>query len=152
MLRGSLAAVSVFLCLLYPSILASQWSNQLKPCSANGLGQVRFLLSKVQDLEWLDCRLYTPTMEDYQQNCPSSTLSCFAAETNVLIAEWTTATLLKKRTLVSILGHLASRFNQTEGSECHQCEFHKEEEAKMFLNTLSSVLERMNFEHCKSSR
>ncbi|XP_038549922.1 interleukin 15, like isoform X9 [Micropterus salmoides] len=94
----------------------------------------------------VDCRLYTPTIDDYQ-NCPSSTLKCFADEIKVLIEEWSTVGKIPCFTLNISLTTLASKFNQTE-SECRQCELFREEEAENFLKGLQLTLEMMNSQHC----
>ncbi|XP_076002198.1 interleukin 15, like [Genypterus blacodes] len=144
MLRGRPALANVYLCLIFLPVL----TLQVLRCSHDSLSQVNGLSDKVKDLEGLECRLYTPTKEDYQI-CPSSTLSCFAAETDVLIKEWGTVISLPKLKVASSLRTLASRFNQTAELDCRQCELHKEEEADTFLGSLRSVLEMMNV-NCSS--
>ncbi|XP_041796936.1 interleukin 15, like isoform X3 [Chelmon rostratus] len=142
MLRGRLALVSVHLCFFCLSALMPQPAANV--CTKDIMKNVQFLIN-TSDLV-LDCRLYTPTINDYQQNCPSATMKCFAAEISVLMEEWETIPYhgfgLDKK-----LEKLAKLLNQTE-SECHQCEFFKEQNAEKFLNNLHSTLQRMNSEHC----
>ncbi|KAF0030947.1 hypothetical protein F2P81_017678 [Scophthalmus maximus] len=87
----------------------------------------------------LKSRLYTPTMADFQQNCPSSTLKCFAAEVKVLDDEWKT----RRLNVSHMLEVLAASFNQAE-SGCRQCECFDEETAEEFLKVLLSTLQNAN--------
>ncbi|XP_038549917.1 interleukin 15, like isoform X5 [Micropterus salmoides] len=159
MLRGRPAFASVYLCFVcLLSLLPSQLAA--KPCTRDILKQVKFLVKLAPSLDggWtdgknpaiitksVDCRLYTPTIDDYQ-NCPSSTLKCFADEIKVLIEEWSTVGKIPCFTLNISLTTLASKFNQTE-SECRQCELFREEEAENFLKGLQLTLEMMNSQHC----
>ncbi|XP_045930887.1 interleukin 15, like isoform X2 [Micropterus dolomieu] len=144
MLRGRPAFASVYLCLVcLLSLLPPQLAA--KPCTRDILRQVKVLVKLAPSLS-VDCRLYTPTIDDYQ-NCPSSTLKCFADEIKVLIEEWRTVRILPRFTLNISLTTLASKFNQTE-SECRQCELFREEEAENFLKGLQLTLEMMNSQHC----
>ncbi|XP_038549919.1 interleukin 15, like isoform X7 [Micropterus salmoides] len=144
MLRGRPAFASVYLCFVcLLSLLPSQLAA--KPCTRDILKQVKFLVKLAPSLS-VDCRLYTPTIDDYQ-NCPSSTLKCFADEIKVLIEEWSTVGKIPCFTLNISLTTLASKFNQTE-SECRQCELFREEEAENFLKGLQLTLEMMNSQHC----
>ncbi|XP_038549918.1 interleukin 15, like isoform X6 [Micropterus salmoides] len=145
MLRGRPAFASVYLCFVcLLSLLPSQLAA--KPCTRDILKQVKFLVKLAPSLKSVDCRLYTPTIDDYQ-NCPSSTLKCFADEIKVLIEEWSTVGKIPCFTLNISLTTLASKFNQTE-SECRQCELFREEEAENFLKGLQLTLEMMNSQHC----
>ncbi|KAM4627697.1 interleukin 15, like [Polymixia lowei] len=58
------------------------------PCSFETVTVIQEVMGNVKKMNSLDSRLYTPTLEDYQQKCPSSTLNCFAKEANVLHLEW----------------------------------------------------------------
>ncbi|XP_076592035.1 interleukin 15, like isoform X2 [Chaetodon auriga] len=143
MLRGSLALVSVHLCFFCLSALMPQPAT--KVCTKDIMNNVQFLINNTSDL-LLDCRLYTPTISDYQQKCPSSTMKCFADEVKVLIEEWETVPYRGFRLNIK-LEKLAKSLNQTE-SECLQCEFFKEQKAEKFLNDLHSTLQSMNSQHC----
>ncbi|XP_044057489.1 interleukin 15, like isoform X3 [Siniperca chuatsi] len=145
MLRGRRALVSVYLCFVCLLSLTAQ--PAAKPCTQDIIKRVKFLIIKAPDL-WLHCRLYTPTIDDFQQNCPSSTLKCFANEIKVLIEEWETVQGI--HSLKIRLEKLASLFNQTE-SECRQCELLEEKEAEVFLKGLHGTLEMMNSQHCHST-
>ncbi|XP_038549914.1 interleukin 15, like isoform X2 [Micropterus salmoides] len=66
MLRGRPAFASVYLCFVcLLSLLPSQLAA--KPCTRDILKQVKFLVKLAPSLKSVDCRLYTPTIDDYQK-------------------------------------------------------------------------------------
>uniref|UniRef100_A0A3Q3MXF4 Interleukin n=1 Tax=Mastacembelus armatus TaxID=205130 RepID=A0A3Q3MXF4_9TELE len=145
MLRGRSTVVSVFLC--FVCLLAQKPQPPARLCTNDILRRVRGLVSKAPALEWLGCRLYTPTIDDYEQKCPSSTLKCLADEIQVLTGEWGKLDKLKRLNLHNNLRTLAWLVNQTE-SGCRQCELFKEENAERFLNDLCKILHYMNSKNC----
>ncbi|XP_050921557.1 interleukin 15, like isoform X3 [Lates calcarifer] len=152
MLTGRPALATVLLCLVCLLALKPQPAAAAAAairCTRDIIKWVGELIKKTSDL-WLDCRLYTPTIQDYQQNCPSSTLKCFADEVKVLVKEWETVGVVGFRNLkLNIkLEILASRFNQTE-SECRQCELLKVQNATVFLEDLRSTLQIINTDFCR---
>ncbi|XP_044057491.1 interleukin 15, like isoform X5 [Siniperca chuatsi] len=64
MLRGRRALVSVYLCFVCLLSLTAQ--PAAKPCTQDIIKRVKFLIIKAPDLKWLHCRLYTPTIDDFQ--------------------------------------------------------------------------------------
>ncbi|XP_078103293.1 interleukin 15, like isoform X5 [Sander vitreus] len=100
--------------------------------------------------EKLNCSLYTPTDQDFEQTCPKSALKCFANETKVLIQEWEDVNfrvVRPYRNLSKKLEILSAKLNQSE-SECRQCEFLNEQNAETFLKQLKSTVEMMNRLYC----
>ncbi|XP_036942077.1 interleukin 15, like isoform X1 [Acanthopagrus latus] len=140
MLTGSLALASVHLCLACLLVLPSQ----SKLCSKDVFSTVHILLQSDPNSTCSGCRLYTPSIEDYKQRCPRSTMMCFANESKVLIEEWDD---YRGPRLDRKLGKLAQWLKQPE-SECRQCEFQKEETAGKFLADLLKTLQMMNSQHC----
>lgn len=113
-------------------------------CSRDLIAGVKHLQQEAPNKKSLYCSLYTPTIQDYE-NCPRTTLKCFASEMDVLIDEWEvkpTGQHLRKK-----LVKLAMRFSQVE-SGCPQCEVLKEENATTFLERLRSTLETINSQYC----
>ncbi|XP_067451668.1 interleukin 15, like isoform X3 [Thunnus thynnus] len=141
MLRGRPTLASVLLCCICLPVLTQ--GNKPKPCSRDSIRHVNKLINDKDLL--LDCMLYTPTTGDYKQNCPRSTLNCFADEVNVLIEE-SNKNIAAQR-LYGMLKALAGRIDQSE-SECLQCESHKEEKVEKFLSDLLEILKQNNSEHC----
>ncbi|XP_056139821.1 interleukin 15, like isoform X1 [Lampris incognitus] len=164
-----------FLCLICLDIFAAMRTHGRPGCGFETTQLVGELIQRVQEMEAFDSRLYTPTLDDYE-NCPRSTLSCFAKEAYVLNLEWpTNAPLLQpaNRTtprrvagrtaahglrapdqgasLARRLGGLGQQLQQTDRGRCEQCEAHAEEEVKVFLGRLYEVLQRINSEICSSS-
>ncbi|XP_062274623.1 interleukin 15, like [Scomber scombrus] len=135
---------TVLLCFICLPTLTPQQSS-LTPCSQEGIIHVNNLLNSTLNMNRLGCKLYTPTVIDYE-NCPRDTLKCFADEVKVIILELNTVPEVTRR-LYSILNSLSKRFNESK-SACPQCECHKEEKAEIFLRNLLKTLQRMNNEHC----
>ncbi|CAJ1066263.1 interleukin 15%2C like [Xyrichtys novacula] len=100
--------------------------------------KVRYFINNAP-MELLDCRLYTPTINDYQ-NCPQTTMKCFADEVKVLIEEWETVKDAHVIRLDKMLKQLATKLPQT-ASECRQCELLQEEKAEKFLEYLERTLQ-----------
>ncbi|XP_059187883.1 interleukin 15, like isoform X4 [Centropristis striata] len=144
LLRGRIAVASAYLCFVCLLAVVSQPVS--RPCSKDIIKRVKSLIEKEPQLRWLDCRLYTPTVEDFRQNCPRSTLKCFADELQVLIEEWDLHRL-KKLKLNTRVENLALTLNQTD-PECLQCELLKEENAKKFLQSLQETIEMANLRGC----
>ncbi|XP_059187885.1 interleukin 15, like isoform X6 [Centropristis striata] len=143
LLRGRIAVASAYLCFVCLLAVVSQPVS--RPCSKDIIKRVKSLIEKEPQLRWLDCRLYTPTVEDFR-NCPRSTLKCFADELQVLIEEWDLHRL-KKLKLNTRVENLALTLNQTD-PECLQCELLKEENAKKFLQSLQETIEMANLRGC----
>ncbi|XP_035477934.1 interleukin 15, like isoform X2 [Scophthalmus maximus] len=134
MLRGRPALVMVILCQV--CLLAPKSAAGLR--SLDVIKRVQLLIREAPKKVSLKSRLYTPTMADFQ-NCPSSTLKCFAAEVKVLDDEWKT----RRLNVSHMLEVLAASFNQAE-SGCRQCECFDEETAEEFLKVLLSTLQNAN--------
>ncbi|XP_061576453.1 interleukin 15, like isoform X2 [Cololabis saira] len=136
----------VFLCSL--GLLAAMAT---KPCSRDIITRVESLNATVQ--MYSDCRLYTPTIQDYKK-CPKAALTCFASEVKVLTQELEIlgrAEKSRRKNINSELKRLAQMFNQEE-SECRLCEVLQEENAPRFLENLFLSLEMMNRQHCRTVR
>nr|CDM74103.1 Interleukin-15 like [Oncorhynchus mykiss] len=116
-------------------------------CSKELPGIVRKCIEEVHKMESFDCRLYTPTLADYQQKCPTSTLICFEKEVNVLVLESGNKSSPIYKPKLSI--RLKSLIKQKEGANCPDCEAHRERAAKDFLTTLQTILEWMNDQGCR---
>ncbi|XP_042269124.1 interleukin 15, like isoform X3 [Thunnus maccoyii] len=140
MLRGRPTLASVLLCCICLPVLTQ--GNKPKLCSLDSITRVNKLINDKDLL--LDCMLYTPTTGDYKQNCPRSTLDCFADEVNVLFEESNNNKVARLR---GMLKTLAGHIDQSE-SECLQCESHKEEKVEKFLSDLLEILKQNNSEHC----
>ncbi|XP_072249015.1 interleukin 15, like [Leuresthes tenuis] len=143
MLRGGSALVSVVVfsvCLLAVPLQ--------KPCSQDIILRVKLLRDKAAAERLMDCRLYTPTIQDYE-NCPVSTLKCYAAEIQVLTEELELSGLKRflTRKVNVQLKKLASLINQKE-SECRQCELFTENNVTTFLADLLSTLNMVNSQYC----
>ncbi|XP_063349657.1 interleukin 15, like isoform X1 [Pelmatolapia mariae] len=140
--RPALVSVFVFLCSV--NIIAITQ----KPCSRDLYVQIESLKEKVSNISkklQLNCSLYTPTMEDYEQICPRTMMQCFASEMIVLVNEWELEPKWKKLNI--LLNRLASRINQT-ASKCRRCEVMKEENATTFLENLLWTVEKTNSDYC----
>ncbi|XP_031429150.1 interleukin 15, like isoform X4 [Clupea harengus] len=92
----------------------------------------------------LDCRLYTPTVDDYKI-CTLSTLNCFAEEVKVLDMEIEDRTLrvvfaLRKR-LKKLTLNINEKLKNKTQIQCPPCEIHTEQAAAVFLEALNSVLQ-----------
>ncbi|XP_035390191.1 interleukin 15, like isoform X2 [Electrophorus electricus] len=109
----------------------------LPVCSIEAVEMVKSFL-KLHPMELYDCKLYTPTLNHYE-NCSKSMLTCFAKEARVLIEE----TQKKFSALPRMLLGLRIRL-QDKMKTCPDCEVYKEEKAEIFLNTLLNVLQMMN--------
>ncbi|KAK9520406.1 hypothetical protein VZT92_020294 [Zoarces viviparus] len=138
MLRGRSALARVCLCLV--CLLGPAAELQ----SRDLLKQVQTLIGIAPQLNDSGCWLYTPTAQDYEK-CPSSSLTCFSEEVQVLIDEWANAGVIKKGRfrLKRGLRLLAVKLKKTE-SECSRCELFPEEEAKTFLSKLKETIQKMN--------
>ncbi|XP_070685786.1 interleukin 15, like isoform X3 [Pempheris klunzingeri] len=148
MLRRRLALASVYLCLVC-MLAPTPQPIAANLCTKDIIKKVQTLIGKAPKL-WLDCRLYTPSPEDYEQNCPSSTMKCFADELKVLIQEWETIGAIHGFRFNTKVEKLASLLNQTK-PECLRCELLKEETAETFLKGLHLTLQMMNFVHCPAT-
>ncbi|XP_047248512.1 interleukin 15, like isoform X3 [Girardinichthys multiradiatus] len=89
MLRGSSALVSVFLCsvCLVVVLTRSPAPSKKRPCSKDIIIKVTSLKKSLLNQTLVNCTLYTPTIEDYKQKCPSAAFKCFADEMIVLSEE-----------------------------------------------------------------
>ncbi|XP_068174316.1 interleukin 15, like isoform X2 [Antennarius striatus] len=144
MLRRRLTLASVLLCLSCLFSLTAQLQTRI--CARDLIPRVQSLQAR-SDLMSLDCRLYTPAIEDYMR-CPSSTIKCFADEVEVLIQEWERVPHGGFKLDVK-LEQLASLLNETlEDSGCFQCELSREQRAEKFLEDLLSTLEAVNSQRC----
>uniref|UniRef100_A0A3Q0SVC5 Interleukin n=1 Tax=Amphilophus citrinellus TaxID=61819 RepID=A0A3Q0SVC5_AMPCI len=133
MQRGRPALVSVFLSFVCIITVSSRF------CSKDLVVRVR----------QASCLCHLSFILSLQQNCPWTTMKCFASEMDVLIDEWEVRPTFQR--LRNQLGKLAKRFNQaceTVESGCPQCEVLKEENATTFLESLLSTLENINSQHC----
>ncbi|XP_041851171.1 interleukin 15, like [Melanotaenia boesemani] len=148
MLSGRSALASVFLCSVCLVVLPQQPAGKIR-CSRDLFKQVDTIKKIVTDKDWLDCKLYSPTVQDVKHNCSSSTLRCFAAEMNVLTMELVDSGLkYDLRMKISRgLERLAKLLEQTE-SACRQCEFFTEKNATMFLEDLVLTLKAIYEKHC----
>ncbi|KAK2846550.1 hypothetical protein Q5P01_009549 [Channa striata] len=145
MLRGTLSLVSVFLC--FVRLLALTRHPVDRRCTHDLIPRVQTLIARARTLKGLDSRLYTPNITDHEQKCPSSALKCFAAEVQVLTAEWEEFGVRQDLHVDKLLRSLAKKFKQAE-SNCLQCELLQEENAEKFLNCLLSTLQQMNSLYC----
>ncbi|XP_049923437.1 interleukin 15, like isoform X1 [Epinephelus moara] len=147
MLRGRLALASVYLC--FVCLLGLTLQLPAKPCANDIFAKLEALVGEVHNLEGLNCTLYTPTTEDFKQNCPKSTLKCLAEEVKVLTEELEAFNVpgMHEFPLIKNLRRLAARIKKTE-SNCPRCELLIEKEAKLFLKDLHTILEMMNFSNC----
>nr|XP_046171418.1 interleukin 15, like isoform X1 [Oncorhynchus gorbuscha] len=104
-----------------------------------------FIKEEVHKMESFDCRLYTPTLADYKQKCPRSTLTCFTTEVKVLMLQYgKRSSSLHQKRLTKRLTKLMSLIKQKDGANCPHCEVHREQAANDFLTTLLGILEWMN--------
>lgn len=139
MLKGRQGLASVFLCFFCLLTLLQQPALS---CYRDILNRVESL-SKAAPLNLLDCMLYTPTTNNYE-NCSKSALKCFAAEVKVVIQEWKTIEKLKRKwDLDTRLNEVAELLNQTN-TECFQCEQLTEKNATEFFRDLETYIKQMN--------
>ncbi|XP_041653912.1 interleukin 15, like isoform X2 [Cheilinus undulatus] len=140
MLTGRRGLASV--CLCFFCLLTLPQQPAALNCYRDILHRVK-TLSKVAPLNSLDCMLYTPAIDDYE-NCSKSALKCFAAEVTVIIQEWKTIEKVNRKwDLDEKLAEVADLLNQTN-PECLQCEQLKEENAKDFFRVLETFIQLMN--------
>ncbi|KAL7831805.1 hypothetical protein AOLI_G00293530 [Acnodon oligacanthus] len=125
--------------ILYFVVMVMRQAKCHSVCSSETVTEVKSLISKLARQELYDCRLYTPTLNDYEQNCSKSILTCFKKEATVLIGE---NKFLSKR-IIDML-HSLSKQLQDKGQTCPACEVYKEEQARTFLDTLLKTLQKMN--------
>ncbi|XP_043976703.1 interleukin 15, like [Gambusia affinis] len=145
MLRGGPALATVFLCSVC-LLAAPIQSRQKELCSLDRIKKV-MSLNKALPTQ-MDVSLYTPSVKDYQQKCPSAAMSCFADELSVLCEEMKVSGLsCTQQRLILSLRKLAEKLNKSE-SRCRQCELHPEESPKVFLGVLLEVLQQINAENC----
>lgn len=141
LLHNSMHFASLFLYLLI--ILTRQIKCQSR-CSKESVVMVKRIsreLSQVIN----DSMLYTPTLDDYEQNCSKSTLMCFALEVKVLFVEIQNVAKYRSHPLPRVLKTLTDML-QDKMKPCPDCEFYQEKRAETFLETLQDVLQRMNAE------
>ncbi|KAM4565942.1 interleukin 15, like isoform 2-T2 [Odontesthes bonariensis] len=143
MLRGGSAPVSVLVfsvCLLTVTLQAAS----RRRCSQDIILRVRLLNNATAETP-MDCTLYTPTIQDYE-NCPITTLKCYAAEIKVLTEELALSGLKHFLNLNVKLEKLATLFKQESG--CRQCEVLTEKNATTFLTNLLWTLKTVNAQYC----
>ncbi|KAL6471099.1 hypothetical protein MHYP_G00197490 [Metynnis hypsauchen] len=124
--------------ILYFVVVIMRQAKCHSVCSSETVTEVKSLMSWLANKELYDCRLYTPTLSDYEQNCSKSILKCFEKEATVLIGE-----NKKSSKLIRMLHQLAKQL-QDKGLICPACEVYKEEQALIFLDTLLQTLQKMN--------
>uniref|UniRef100_A0A4W5Q978 Interleukin n=1 Tax=Hucho hucho TaxID=62062 RepID=A0A4W5Q978_9TELE len=143
--------LTVLLWLLFFIAMTMKQAYGQSTSSTELSGIVLHFIEEVHKMESFDCRLYTPTLADYQQKCPWSTLTCFEKEVNVLVLEsGNKSSPLYKQKLSKRLTSLKSNIKQKEGANCPHCEVHKERAANNFLTTLQTILEFMNDQSVRS--
>uniref|UniRef100_UPI0037E94A8C interleukin 15, like isoform X2 n=1 Tax=Semicossyphus pulcher TaxID=241346 RepID=UPI0037E94A8C len=140
MLTGRRDLATVYLCFFCLLSLTQQPAAQI--CTRGILKRVKYFQSQAP-LTLLDCQLYTPSLDDYE-NCPRTSIQCFADEVKVLIEEWKTVKDARVFNLNVKLEQLASEINQTNSEECLQCELLQEKKAEDFLEALEKTLTMMN--------
>lgn len=140
--------LTVLLWLLFFIAMTMKQAYGISICSKELPRIVQKCIEEVRKMESFDCRLYTPTLDDYQK-CPMSTLTCFEKEVNVLVLEsGNKSSPIYKLKLSFRLKSLKSFIKQKEGANCPDCEVHRERAAKDFLTTLLTILEWMNNKGC----
>ncbi|XP_058270570.1 interleukin 15, like isoform X2 [Hemibagrus wyckioides] len=124
--------------LFYFGAMVLRQAKCSSPCSLEIQNVVKSFLDVLSKVDLYNSTLYTPTLNNYKQNCSRSTLKCFGKEMTVLVQETdlpqSTISTLPKR-LHELARHLSDKM------PCPQCEVYKAEEAKKFLNTLMNILE-----------
>ncbi|XP_067102728.1 interleukin 15, like isoform X2 [Osmerus mordax] len=106
-------------------------------CSRETIKDINNVLREVK-MKPFDCNLYTPDLEDYE-NCPNSTLTCFADEAEVLMYE---GAINKRLGLKRRLDSLKRQITKKDKDGCSQCEFYPEKAAEDFLTSLKSFLQK----------
>ncbi|KAM9318027.1 interleukin 15, like isoform 3-T3 [Pholidichthys leucotaenia] len=168
MLSERSAVATVFLC--FVGLLADS-SRPVRPpnmCSRDIFNLVNRLLSGGGNCQkWPDCHLYTPSTQDFQQNCSLGTLTCFCVELSVLAeeSEQCHGPLVKLKKSLEKLSNsvrqLQSQKLMTAGaaraeprndtgqqSECLQCELLPQKDPENFLRDLLSLIQTINEEKC----
>lgn len=112
-------------------------------CSRESEEWVNSIAVKLRQMEANDCMLYTPTLADYE-NCSNSTLHCFMWEMDVLLFEIDNPL---KRRLPKTLKNLTRQLHDKR-KPCPKCEFYHEKRAVTFVETLQSILQKMNADNC----
>ncbi|XP_042342035.1 interleukin 15, like isoform X2 [Plectropomus leopardus] len=144
MLRGRFAAGSVYACFV---CLLGLTAQPAKLRTQDIFPKINTLKAKVPLLEGLNCTLYTPTRQDYQ-NCPVSTLRCFADEVKVLTEELEAIGVpgMRRFPLITSLKKHARWLEKTQQktSDCLQCELLTEKEPQPFLGDLISIIQMVN--------
>lgn len=130
------------LSLLYLVVMPTVFANSLPPCSHELPELVEGMLKYTNAMQSsIDGGLYTPNKADYE-NCPKSTLSCFAEEVRVLMYHIPALreSLLNRR--------LTSINTREDHGYCPQCEFNNMESTETFLHTLKYILQKINEHSC----
>ncbi|CAB1347656.1 unnamed protein product, partial [Coregonus sp. 'balchen'] len=140
--------LTVLLWLLFFIAMTMKQADGESICSQEIPKIVQKCIEEVHKMESFDCRLYTPTLADYQQKCPMSTLKCFEAEVYVLVLE-SGSKFLRKTQLTKRLNGLRSLIKQKDGANCPHCEVHREQAAIDFLTTFLEILENINNQGCR---
>ncbi|XP_069017128.1 interleukin 15, like isoform X3 [Embiotoca jacksoni] len=143
MLRERTALVSVFLCFVCVLARPPQTTARTKRCQTQDIIQRVQILMNAAPTQSLDGRQYTPTVLNYEQNCPKTTLNCFADELKVLIDEWGVHVCSDCSKLDLKVKKLANT-NKPESPACGPCEVMPEEDAVKFLQDLITTLQLMN--------
>ncbi|XP_036417131.1 interleukin 15, like [Colossoma macropomum] len=126
--------------ILYFVVVIMRQAKCHSVCSSETVTEVRNLMKRLPIEELNNCKLYTPTLNDYEQNCSRSMLKCFEKEAAVLITE---NNGIPSKKLIMMLHKLARQL-QDKRLTCPACEVYKEEKAVTFLNTLLKILQKMN--------
>ncbi|XP_058601023.1 interleukin 15, like isoform X3 [Onychostoma macrolepis] len=139
LLHYSMHFASLFLYLL---IMLTRQIKCQSGCSKESVEMVKRIARELSQVK-NDSMLYTPTLDDYEQNCSKSTLMCFALEVNVLFVEIQNVAKYRSHPLPRVLKTLTDKDKM---KPCPDCEFYQEKRTETFLQTLQDVLQRMNAE------
>uniref|UniRef100_A0A3P8Y4B1 Interleukin n=1 Tax=Esox lucius TaxID=8010 RepID=A0A3P8Y4B1_ESOLU len=112
------------------------------PYSRETILTLKYILDKPQEMESLECSLYTPTLDEYTQKCPMSTFSCYVNEVKVLVSETGRSPI--KRLAEQLIQLNSTSKQQKESDACPCCESYSEQPPKVFLSTLRIILEKKN--------
>ncbi|KAM9733215.1 interleukin 15, like [Menidia menidia] len=143
--RGS-GLAGVIACSVWLTLALGAPPAVRRRCSKDLLPRVEGLRGEAgaQVLDWM---LYTPSIQDFE-NCPRTTLKCYAAEVEVLSEELAIiSNTTIGRTIIIMLKKLAWTFSQVE-SGCPQCELFPERNSSSFFSELVDTLKMVNARNC----
>ncbi|XP_037533829.1 uncharacterized protein LOC119410982 [Nematolebias whitei] len=124
-------------------------------CTKDFISRVNSLTKMALNQTDVNLTLYTPTLLDFEQKCPSFAIKCFDEELKILFRELDIPRRnLNVRKLLTFkkVSRKHSNTNRKKHPQfdCLQCELLVEQNADVFLGNLLSTVQRINDESCRN--